>query len=314
MHPPTLRFGLIGVLALALLGGLGAAGARFLPTKPPAVSQESLELRQHVAALTQANNTLVAEVNANRTTDAKQNQAIYEANQRLANVKTGVREVVYRGNEDAVARLLSLQYAKLNGSAPNPALPPVINVSVPPGDKWAQPAPNVTVNVPESKPTGGYAPLPPVEVVVRDTRIEDTSVTKSETKMDTATEVKTVETQAAKVDSNSSSTTEVKSDTEVKTEKTVKSSPPKNAEPGRLGVGGTTGFDPFVSYDLAKVPLGPRFLGLGGLGAGVYLTGNLDGSNLDGGPQINYQKSRLFGLVGYGLRDQEVDLGIGIKF
>jgi hypothetical protein len=71
---------------------------------------------------------------------------------------------------------------------------------------------------------------------------------------------------------------------------------------------------PFASYDLVQVPLGLRSWKLGSLNAGVYGTGSIDGSDLDGGPQANYQRNRLFGLVGYGLRKQQVDIGIGLKF
>lgn len=232
--------------------------------------------------------------------------------QKLADVATNVRETVYRGNSTDVAALL----AQLNSRPAPPTSAPVINVLP------ASPAPSAPHPTPETGPAAvegdpGAAPSPmpvaaqpqQVEVIVRSSETVDKSRTE---KTASSEAIETGETTVEKTETTDATKTETaKSEAVTKVEKGGSG----RDHDARFGVGITSGRQPFASYDLTQLQLGPKAFGLGKLNAGVFLTRS-PSVGIDGGPQVNVQpgKGRLFIMGGYQIREQTPVLGVGFKF
>lgn len=190
-----------------------------------------------------------------------------------------------------------------------------------PASSAAPAAPSVVVvrdqepGLPDPQPVS--VPRDPVEIITRtieaidrtrsESSSEGSSSSKSTTAADTTRTTDTSTTATARTE-----TTET-TDTTAKTEGRPAGG---SGDGGRIGIGVTSAAAPFVSYDLARVSLGPKSFGLGRIGAGLFVTRPLSGGDFDGGPQVNIQpgRRRLFIMGGYQVRRQTPVIGVGVKF
>ena len=186
-----------------------------------------------------------------------------------------------------------------------------------PSSATATPSSAPIVVIPGQPAAPSAAPVPisrdPVEIVTRTIEAIDRSRTESERQAETKAETST--TVAAAAITQATESTETRTATETRTETEVKAVTKVASEPERrIGVGVTSAGQPFASYDLASLQLGPRSFGLGKVGAGLFVTRGTAG--VDGGPQVNVTpgKSRLFIGAGYALKERQSRLMVGVKF
>jgi hypothetical protein len=282
---------LFPVTATAVLFVLIITGLIFKP-KPTVITktEQRVEAKSQETTQHQVNTELVRAFE----TLAQQNQ---ELQQRLNKVE--------RKESDTNTRTIERieRYLPTGGQSGNPA--PVIVV---PGADASQ----VPVAVP-AQPSRD-----PIEIITRTIEAIDKSRTSSETMTDTSskTEVKVDATEKTnvvtkedtRIGTSTSTTTTAKTETRVEE--------PKAAEDGRaLGAGVTSAGTPFLSYDITQFQLGPKVLGIGKLGAGLFVTKKISGDGqIDGGPQANYSKGRWMIMGGYQIREKAPIVGVGIKF
>lgn len=153
-----------------------------------------------------------------------------------------------------------------------------------------------------------------VELIRETIKTEDKSVTesgKTEDRSETKTVTKT-EDKTTKAEDKSETKTVTKTEDETTTK--VETKPAADPEPGAIGIGVTDKARPFISFDVTKLPVGPKPLGLGKIGVGGFVETDTRARITDYGPQANYQKKRVFIMGGYGLKEKSVRIGIGVKF
>jgi hypothetical protein len=167
----------------------------------------------------------------------------------------------------------------------------------------------------------GSGEVKPVEITIRtgDSSEKVNTTTDKTTDKTTDTNVKVDETTTnktkteVKVDESSSSKTTEK--TETKTGEGLFGGGDKTSP---IGIGVSTDLKPILTYDAFSAPLGPKFLGLGRLGAGPFaklsLTGNSDNKFTYGVQGNVTRKSWMIG-VGKELNGDKAIFGfVGKKF
>jgi hypothetical protein len=174
---------------------------------------------------------------------------------------------------------------------------------------------NTPANGPGNTPAanGPSNPVQPIEIVVKTT---DNTV-KSDTQTDQSTETKVDTNTNTKVDTKTDehTTTDTKTDTHIDTKvsKETGGSGGKDPDGGRLGLGITSAGKPALTFDLAQPILGPKPLGLGKLGLGLFVT-QTDNKKVGFGPQANYTKKYWFVGVGHELTEKKTLFMFGRKF
>jgi hypothetical protein len=205
--------------------------------------------------------------------------------------------------------------------APGASGPSVVVVPTP-----GAPAGTAAKGEPSQVPVAVPATLPPgfVEKIDRITEAVDKGRTESRTDAQASSRTETHEQTSAQAESHTAATE--KTDTAVKsatTDTTTHTEGGTGARAGagsggggKLGVAVTTQLKPALTYDVTQLSLGPRVLGWGKLGAGLFITGTTRGQDIDGGPQLSFTpgKQRFFIGAGYAVRQKQTLIMGGFKF
>lgn len=300
----------VGVAVLVLV----AAGLIFDWLKPggSVTKSEKTVAESRLEESTQLNRQLAETARGALTENEALERQLAEQERRLANLTSETSREIIRylpGQTQTIP-------IPIPTGAATPATPGAPSVVVVPGAKDPLP-PQLLAQ--------GFTPGQVIEIIRETSKSEDRSVTergKTETEKSSGESTATSETTKLET---TKETTEKKEESKVTTEK-KETRRANGGGGGRLGVGVTSGADPFLSYDLKQFDLGPKPLGLGKLGAGLFVTGDVSGlsgggsksfgDRLDFGPQLNVQpgKGRLFLMGGYGVRQKKTIIGVGMKW
>jgi hypothetical protein len=245
------------------------------------------------------------------TQNAFLERQLAEQERRLNNIQTTTSREIVRVPVD--------RFIPVPGT-PGASQPPVVVIQPRDGSDGGLPG-----NRPSGSPGNGPEGISPKDVVeiIRETiRTEDrSSVERGKTEVEKSGSEAMMTAKSA-VEMETLAKVEVEEKITAKVEKQEDKLASANSDGGRIGVGVTESANPFLSLDLLELDLGPRPLGLGKLGAGVFGEFDLDLGGVSGGwkplrdfgPQANYTRKQWFGMVGWGVKSEGPRFGIGWKF
>jgi hypothetical protein len=304
LSPYRTKIVIYAVIAALVLGGSAALYDRLHP--------------QPVARTVHTETTETAHTQASGVTNEQLAQALSSVIQRQDTLQQQVHQQETKQSD--LAQNITRETIRYVGQPPASATGP--SVIVLPDQRTGSAANNAGLQVPAG-PAGV-----PIEIVREIISSSDKSRTERIADATTAAQHSEVATTMETTQKDTHTETHTDTATTAKTVTDVSERPVAGSGGGSsnvlssLGIGTTTSLNMFASYDLASMQLGPGRFTLGRLGAGLFIEAPLrdltsgDFSRVDGGPQINFSppKSHFFGMLGYGLREQKVGLGVGLRF